>query len=150
MGLLKQLFFVHSIFHFWFLVTLGEEVTKIRKYYIIFVYILQSKIGKTEQKGKKITQLKWPKYQKPKDENMGWTKHRSNYLVGLDFQWFLEQFWGNFEAILRQFWGNFEAFFFTLFKAISIQMSRLWFCLRVATWKEKWPGCLKYSNLSNK
>ena len=24
--------------------------------------------------GKKITQLKWPKYQKPKDENMGWTK----------------------------------------------------------------------------
>ena len=24
--------------------------------------------------GKKITQLKWLKYQKPKDENMGWTK----------------------------------------------------------------------------
>ena len=27
--------------------------------------------------GKKILQLKWPKYQKPKDENMGWTKHMS-------------------------------------------------------------------------
>ena len=24
--------------------------------------------------GKKTTQLKWPKYQKPKDKNMGWTK----------------------------------------------------------------------------
>ena len=38
---------------------------------MIFVYILQGKMGKME----KITQLKWPKYQKPKDENMGWTKH---------------------------------------------------------------------------
>ena len=28
-------------------------------------------MGKTEKTGKKITQLKWPKYQKPKDENMG-------------------------------------------------------------------------------
>ena len=27
--------------------------------------------------GKKIMQLKCPKYQKPKDENMGWTKHSS-------------------------------------------------------------------------
>ena len=34
-------------------------------------------MGKTEKNGKKITQLKWPKYQKPKDENMGWTKHIS-------------------------------------------------------------------------
>ena len=41
--------------HFSFLVTFGDEVTKIRKYYVIFVYILQGKMGKTE---KKITQLK--------------------------------------------------------------------------------------------
>ena len=33
-------------------------------------------MGKTERKKKKITQLKWPKYQKPKDENMGWTKQK--------------------------------------------------------------------------
>ena len=66
--------FVHPIFRFWFLVTFGNEVTKIRKYYVIFVYILQGKMGKTEKNGKKITQLKWPKYQKPKNENMGWTK----------------------------------------------------------------------------
>ena len=41
--------FVHPIFCFWFLVTFGDEVTKIRKYYVIFVYILQGKMGKTEK-----------------------------------------------------------------------------------------------------
>ena len=57
--------------HFLFLVTFCDKVTKIWKYYIIFVWILQGKMDKTEKKGKKIAQLKWPKYQKPKDENMG-------------------------------------------------------------------------------
>ena len=66
--------FLHSIFRFWFLVSFDDEVMKIQKYYVIFVYILQGKMGKTEKTGKKITQLKWPKYQKPKDENMGWIK----------------------------------------------------------------------------
>ena len=37
--------FVHLIFGFW-------------SYYVNFVYILQSKMGKTEKNGKKITQLK--------------------------------------------------------------------------------------------
>ena len=60
--------------HFLFSVSYGDEVTKIRKYYVIFVYILQGKMGKMGKNGKKIMQLKWPKYQKPKDENMGWTK----------------------------------------------------------------------------
>ena len=50
--------FVLSIFRFWFLVTFEDEVTKIRKYYVIFVYILQGKMGKTEKNRKKITQLK--------------------------------------------------------------------------------------------
>ena len=49
------------VFRFWSLLA-----TKIWKYYVIFVYILQGKMGKTEKTGKKITQLKWPKYQKPK------------------------------------------------------------------------------------
>ena len=49
----------------------GDEVTKIQKFYVIFDYILQGKMGKKEKNGKKITQLKRPKYQKPKDENMG-------------------------------------------------------------------------------
>ena len=44
--------FVHPIFRFWFLVTFGDEVAKIRKYYIIFVYILQGKMGKTEKNRK--------------------------------------------------------------------------------------------------
>ena len=34
-------------------------------------------MGKMEKKRKKITQLKQPKYQIPKKENMGWTKHLS-------------------------------------------------------------------------
>ena len=52
-------------FCFWSLLA-----TKLWKYYITFVYILQGKLGK---KGKKITQLKWPRYQKQKVKNMGWT-----------------------------------------------------------------------------
>ena len=53
--------FVHPIFCFWSLL-----VTKLRKYYVIFVYILQGKLGKSEIKGKKIKKLKWPKYQNQK------------------------------------------------------------------------------------
>ena len=53
---IRKLMFRSS--HFSFLVTFGNEVTKIQKYFIIFVYILQGKMGKTEKNGKKITQLK--------------------------------------------------------------------------------------------
>ena len=42
----QDVFMIHPIFGFWFLVTFfGDEVTKIQKYYIIFVYILQGKMG---------------------------------------------------------------------------------------------------------
>ena len=56
---------------------------KIRKYKVIFVYILQGKMGKTEKNGKKITQLKWPntKNQKPKYKNMGWTHQDCLYYL---------------------------------------------------------------------
>ena len=37
--------------------------------------------ARPEKNGKKITQLKWPKYQKPTDENVGWTKQNSKYLL---------------------------------------------------------------------
>ena len=57
------------------MVTFGNEVMKLQKYYVIFVNILQGQMGKTEKNGKKIMQLKWPKYQKQKDENMGLRKH---------------------------------------------------------------------------
>ena len=60
--LLCTRFFTRCIYdtsHFWFLVTFfGDEVTKIQKYYIIFVYILQGNMGKMEKNRKKITQLK--------------------------------------------------------------------------------------------
>ena len=46
--------FVHPIFSFWFLVTFGNEVKKIQKYYVIFVYVLQGKMGKiSKTKGQK-------------------------------------------------------------------------------------------------
>ena len=44
--------FCSPYFCFRFLVTFGNEVTKIREYYIIFVYILQGKMDKTEKKPK--------------------------------------------------------------------------------------------------
>ena len=49
------------------LVTFGDEVMKLRKYYGIFVYILQGKMGKTEKNRKenhvtKVTKI--PKTQK--------------------------------------------------------------------------------------
>ena len=72
---MEKKYLVHSIFGFWFLVAFGEEVTEIWKYYVIFVYSLQGKMGKTEKTGKKITQVTWPKYQKPEDKYMGWTNH---------------------------------------------------------------------------
>ena len=60
--------FVHSIFRFWFLVTFGDEVTKIRKYYVIFVYILQGTMGKTEKRKEnhatKVTKIPKTKRQK--------------------------------------------------------------------------------------
>ena len=45
--------FVHPIFRFWFLVTFGDKVMKIQKYYVIFVCILQGKMGRTEKKQEK-------------------------------------------------------------------------------------------------
>ena len=72
--------FVRPIFRFWLLVSFGNEVTKIWKYYVIFVYILQEKTDKTK-KWKKTTKLRWPKYQNPKDENMGRTKQKYPILL---------------------------------------------------------------------
>ena len=56
---------VHPIFRFWSLL-----VTKLQKYYVIFVYILQSKMEFF---------LKWPKYQKPK---YGMNKTKVTFLDG--------------------------------------------------------------------
>ena len=49
--------FVHPIFSFWFFVTFGNKVTKKQKYYAIFVYILQGKMGNSRNE-KKFMQLK--------------------------------------------------------------------------------------------
>ena len=57
--------------HFSFLVTFGDEVTKIRKYYVIFVYILQGKMGETEKKRKENHATKVTKIPKTKRQKYG-------------------------------------------------------------------------------
>ena len=40
---------------------------------------MQGKNGQAGKKtGEKITQLKWPEYGKPKDENMDWMKQKKH------------------------------------------------------------------------
>ena len=46
--------FFHPIFGFWFLVTFVNKVMKIPKYYVIFVFILQGKMAKTEKMERKL------------------------------------------------------------------------------------------------
>ena len=57
--------------HFWFLVTFGNKVTKIWKYYVIFVYILQGKMGKTEKNQKENNATKMTKIPKTKRRKYG-------------------------------------------------------------------------------
>ena len=57
--------------HSWFSVTFGDEVMKIRKYYVIFVYILQGKKGKTEKKQKENHATKVTKIPKTKRRKYG-------------------------------------------------------------------------------
>ena len=44
--------FVHPKFRFWFLVTFGNEVTKVRKYYVIFARQDGQDKKKTERKSR--------------------------------------------------------------------------------------------------
>ena len=83
----------HPNFCFWVLVTFDAKVMKILKYYVIFVYILQDKLSKTGKNRKRIIQLKWPKYQKPKDENMGWMKQMCKFSFMKLFQIFWNTWW---------------------------------------------------------
>ena len=63
--------FLYPIFRFWFLVTFGDKVMKIRKYSVIFVYILQGKLGKMEKKRKKNHATKVTKIPKTKRRKCG-------------------------------------------------------------------------------
>ena len=66
-----MLCFVHQISRFRFLDTFGDEVTKIRKYYVIFAYILQGKMGKTQKKWKENHATKVTKIPKTKRRKYG-------------------------------------------------------------------------------
>jgi len=63
--------FVHPIFRFWFLVTFGDKVMTIRKYYVIFLYILEGKMGKTEKNWKENPATKVTKMPKTKRRKYG-------------------------------------------------------------------------------
>ena len=56
---------------FWFFVNFGDEVMKIQKNYVIFVYILQGKMGKTEKKLKENHATKMTKIPKTKRRKYG-------------------------------------------------------------------------------
>ena len=64
--------FGSSHFSFWFLVTFGNEIMKMWKNCLHFA----RQDGQDRENGKKITQLKQPKYPKPKpkEKNIEWTK----------------------------------------------------------------------------
>jgi hypothetical protein len=58
--------FVHPIFCFWLLLA-----TKLRQYYVIFVYILQGKMGKMEKNQKENRATKVTKIPKTKRRKYG-------------------------------------------------------------------------------
>ena len=58
-------------FHFWFLVFWSLLVTKLQKYYVIFVYILQDKVGKMEKSQKENHETKVTKIPKTKRRKYG-------------------------------------------------------------------------------
>ena len=64
-------FLVFRSSHFSFLVTFDDEVTKTRKFYVIFVYILQGKMGKTGKNQKEIHATKVTKIPKTKRRKYG-------------------------------------------------------------------------------
>ena len=61
--------------HFWFLVIFDDEIMKIQKYYVIFVYILQGQMGKTEKKRKENHATQVTKIPKTKRR-----KHAMNFV----------------------------------------------------------------------
>ena len=73
------------IFGFWFLVTFSNEVTKIQKYYVIFVYILQDKMGKMEKNRKENHATKVTKIPETKRLKYGMNKILRTYHVIKEF-----------------------------------------------------------------
>ena len=70
--------------HFWFLVTFGVEVMKMRKYYVIFDYILQGKMGKTEKKQKENHATKVTKMPKTKRRKYGMNETIVQHILWVD------------------------------------------------------------------
>ena len=60
-----------SFFVFWSLSWSSENTKILHNLCLHFA----KQDGQNGKKGKKVTKLKWPKYQKPKDKHIEWTKH---------------------------------------------------------------------------
>ena len=60
--------------HFWFLITFGDEVRKIQKYYVFFACILQGKMGKIDRNWKENRATKVTKIPKTKRRKYGMNK----------------------------------------------------------------------------
>ena len=94
----KQMTLTYQHFFIWYELTLEQSISNIAislkfvqlkllvgKIPLIFfsnpvfcinlIVICKARWARRKKTGKKISQIKWPKYQKPKDENMEWTKH---------------------------------------------------------------------------
>ena len=78
--MLRDMCFVHPTFRFWFFVTYDDEVTKIQKYYVILVYILQGKMGKTQKIWKENHFTKVTKIPKTKERKYGMNKTMMNFI----------------------------------------------------------------------
>ena len=115
--------FVHPIFGFWFLVTFGNKVTKIWKYYVIFVYILQCKLGKMEKTRKenhatKVTKVPKTKIWDERNSSEEAFSYIKQYIYGVNL-WKKESFWKSITCNKS-------------LKSYAYQLHFLWDCL---VWK---------------
>ena len=109
---------------FWFLVTFGDEVTKILRNLCLH---FARQYG---QEGKKRKE-KWPKYQKPK-EKMGWTKQKQNKIR------FLTELTIIIGRVIFLFLFTFLFFRFLLRgggRGLGLRFSIFWHCIRSTSWK---------------
>ena len=112
--------FLHSIFPFWFLVTFGDKFTKIQKYYVIFVYILQDKMGKTEKNRRENHATKNDQNTKTKRSKYGMNETLVHFFScdQQDFKFFLpepQSIWGKL-LVLR--------WLYLLYRDIHIECSK--------------------------
>ena len=128
--------FIHPIFDFLVLVTFGDKVTKILCNLCLH---FERRDGQDRKKWKKITQLKWPKYQKPEGENMEWMKNENVFLSPLKNQK-QKSFTSKITSLLFLWQINRTRLIFLLKLASVLQQTRpqcSWTLLTLDLWQSK-------------